>query len=110
MIRVYNADNHFFNILLFCLPLFTLLNCVVLSGSPPPPVIFIPVKLTDIYKEREAPELSSKLDQGDIVPIKQIWKYIYPDLVSSQVGLTHEVIFFCQWNPFMADFIVINST
>ena len=61
---------------------------------PPPPVIFIPVKLTDIYKEREAPELSSKLDQGDIVPIKQIWKYIYPDLVSSQVGLTHEVFFF----------------
>ena len=28
----------------------------------------------------------------DVVPVKQVWKYIYPDLVTDKVGLTHEVI------------------
>merc|ERR1712059_70441 len=29
-------------------------------------------------------------DQMDVVAIKQVWKYIYPDLVARRVSLDHE--------------------
>jgi len=38
-------------------------------------------------------------EQEDVVPVKQVWKYIYPDLVTDKVGLTHE-------NGDSADFFV----
>ena len=32
----------------------------------------------------------SGLTQKDVVPIKQVWKYIFPDLVAERVSLQHE--------------------
>ena len=26
----------------------------------------------------------------DVVPIKQVWKYIYPQVIGQQVGILHE--------------------
>ena len=34
--------------------------------------------------------IDGNLSKEDVTPLKQVWKYVYPELVTSQVGLTHE--------------------
>ena len=51
--------------------------------------------ICDIFIEKEGREIfGDKLSKEDIVPLKQVWKYIYPEIVTAQVGLSHEVFFF----------------
>jgi len=43
-----------------------------------------------LEKELKESVMGDRHRQTDIVPLKQVWKYIYPQVVESRVGLLHE--------------------
>jgi len=69
--------------------------------------ISLPISLTIrehslwLHLEHSVPDLIKRrgIELKDVVPIKQVWKFIYPEFIASQVGMTHE-------NGEKADFFV----